>query len=721
MRTILTLFKRDLRKIFHSRPVWITLLAFCLIPAIYAIPNIKVSWDPYSKANTSRLPIAVVNDDEGSTVNGKQLNVGDQIVGQLRQNHSINWIITNDWQGNNGLDEGKYYSLIEIPNDFSSKLATLVSTNPEKPNIVYKSNEKLNPAATKISGQAVDALTEQVRDSFIKIGTKAALKEMNSAGEKINTHKPEILKIRSSLLDAVNTVKKTKGYLSRANKDSGNAQKYLQTVQKDIPKISSQITNLQQVVSHGRALTQSTKETLRSSRNDLSSGLNALQSDNNQMRSLISSLGSNGSSSGRSLLGSEINQLETLNANTLDHINNALRVADVLNNILPNNQTVSLIKGLSNAKKEIHQQQRNLAALKSANQSGSSKKSINSLINRLNKTANAFGNSLDDIGSTFNNTVNQGIDSLSDTLDTQLNGNDQVLESLRSLIPQLNALTAGGKAISKLSVSQVNRIKTRLNGIEDKLNDLNDKTKFINEDNLNKLINVLGENPKVSNLLASPITLRQKPLYNMQLFGYGVTPFYTTLSMWVGVLLLTTIVSWRYIIPKDERVPKSNMVQKYIGKLLLYLTLSMTQTTFTMLGEMLIIGLRPRSLLAMLATAYLATIVFTIIMFTFVYMFGNVGKVFSVLMMIAQLFGTGGVYPLELIPNHLAALAPFLPFTYTIQAFREAIAGPIPSVYWQAMLSLAAFGALFLLIAPLRRVFAKPLSKMEKGFHKSQL
>lgn len=173
--------------------------------------------------------------------------------------------------------------------------------------------------------------------------------------------------------------------------------------------------------------------------------------------------------------------------------------------------------------------------------------------------------------------------------------------------------------------------------------------------------------------------------------------------------------------PKDERVPKSNMVQKYIGKLLLYLTLSMTQTTFTMLGEMLIIGLRPRSLLAMLATAYLATIVFTIIMFTFVYMFGNVGKVFSVLMMIAQLFGTGGVYPLELIPNHLAALAPFLPFTYTIQAFREAIAGPIPSVYWQAMLSLAAFGALFLLIAPLRRVFAKPLSKMEKGFHKSQL
>lgn len=720
MRTIFTLLKRDLQRIFHSRPVWITLLAFCLIPAIYAVPNILVSWDPYSKANTSRLPIAVVNDDEGSTVNGKQLNVGKQIVSQLKQNHQINWIMTNDWQGNNGLDEGKYYSIIEIPNDFSSKLATLVSKNPEKPNIIYKSNEKLNPAATKITGQAVDTLTEQVRDSFIKISSKAALKEMNAAGEKINTHKPEILQIRSSLMAAINTVKKTKGYLNRANKDSEDVQKYLQTVQGDIPKVSSQITDLQNVVNNGRDLTKATKESLNSAQNDLNSGINDLQSDNNRMRSLVDDMNSGGHSSSKSLLNSEINQLESLNSSTIYHLNNALRVADVVNNILPSNQTVSLIKGLSNAKKHIHQQQRTLASLKTANSDGS-QKSIDRLIKQLGTTADAFGDSIDNADSIFNNTVNQSIDSLSDTMDTQLSGDDDVLESLRTMLPQLNALTAAGKAISKISVSQVDRIKHRLDGIEGKLNDLNDQTRFVNEENLNKLINILGENPKVSNLLASPITLKQKQLYNMGLFGYGMTPFYTVLSMWVGVLLLTTIVSWKYFIPENERFPKANRIQKYVGKLLLYLTLSFTQTTFIMLGELLIIGLRPRSLLAMLATAYLATTVFTIIMFTLVYMFGNIGKVFSVLLMIAQLFGTGGVYPLELIPSRLANLAPFLPFTYVIQAFREAIAGPIPSVYWYAMLMLAAFGIGFLLIAPLRRVFVKPLSKMEKGFHKSQL
>lgn len=262
MRTIFTLFKRDLKRIFRSRPVWITLLAFCLLPSIYAIPNIKASWDPYSKANTSRLPIAVVNGDEGSTVNGKSVDIGKQIVTQLKRSKDIHWVITNSWQGNNGLDQGKYYALIEIPNDFSSKLGTLVTTNPQKPNIVYKSNEKLNPAATKITGQAKDSLTEQVRDNFIKISSKAALKEMNSVGEKLDTHKPQILQIRTSLMDAINTIKKTQGYLGNVNHDSKDMQQYLSTVKNDIPKISQQISALQKVVNHGKSLTNATKDSL---------------------------------------------------------------------------------------------------------------------------------------------------------------------------------------------------------------------------------------------------------------------------------------------------------------------------------------------------------------------------------------------------------------------------------------------------------------------------
>lgn len=720
MRTIFTLIARDFKRIFHSRPVWITLLAFCLIPAIYAIPNIKASWDPYSKANTSRLPIAVVNGDEGSTVNGRSIDVGKQIVGQLKKSQDIHWVITNSWQGNNGLDQGKYYALIEIPNDFSSKLGTLVTTNPQKPNIVYKSNEKLNPAATKITGQAKDTLTEQVRDNFIKISSKAALKEMNAAGEKLDTHKPQILQIRSSLLNAIKTIKKTQGYLGRVNGDSKDMQQYLKTVKTDLPKISAQITDLQRVVNHGKALTRSTKTTLDNARSDLANGLTQLQSDGERLQSLATNLGT-GDTSTNGLLKTEINQMQSLGNTTIDHINNALRVIDVVNNILPSNQTTSLIHSLSNAKKNIRQQQRSLSSLKSAANSGASKKSLNHLVAQLSKTGDQLAHNIDDANSTFNDTLSQNLDDLGNTLDTGMTGDDQVLESLRSLVPQLNALATAGNSISKLSISRVNQIHSRLAEIQDKLTNLNDQTKFINEQNLNRLINLLGENPKAASLLSSPITLKQADLYNMGKFGYGVTPFYTTLSIWIGILLLTTIVSWKYRTPKNERFPKTNLIEKYVGKLLLYLSISLTQTSFTMIGELLILGIRPVSVLAMLATAYTTTIVFTIIMFTSVYMFGNVGKVISVLLMIVQLFGTGGIYPLETIPPYLAALAPYLPFTYAIQGFREAIAGPIPAVFWHSLGILALFAVGFLVIAPLRRVFQKPISELEEGFHSSKL
>ncbi|GHP14123.1 phage infection protein [Lentilactobacillus fungorum] len=721
MRTIFTLFKRDLRSIFHSRPVWITLLAFCLIPAIYAIPNIKASWDPYSKANTSRLPIAVVNGDQGSRINGRSIDVGKQIVTQLKQSKDIHWVITNSWQGNNGLDQGKYYALIEIPNDFSSKLSTLTTTNPQKPNIIYKSNEKLNPAATKITGQAKDSLTEQVRDNFIKISSKAALKEMNTAGETLNTHKPQILQIRTSLLDAIKTIKKTQGYLGQINNDSKDMQQYLSTVKNDIPKISNQITDLQKVVSHGKSLTSATKTTLAATKNDLADGLADLQTDNQQLSALASDLRASSANPSSSLIKTEIAQSQTVTNTILDHLNNALRLADIINNIFPSNRTTSLVRSISQAKKTVHQQQRNLTNLKSKAAAGSSKQTLSQLAAKIARTSAQLSRNIDAANTSFNDSVNQDLDNLNNTLTTGMTGDDQVLQSLRSLIPQLNALADAGTSISKLSISRVKQIHSRLTDIQAKLNDLNDQTKFINEKNLDHLINLLAENPQAANLLSSPITLKQADLYNMSKFGYGVTPFYTTLSIWIGILLLTTIISWKYRSKKNERFPRANLIEKYVGKLLLYLSISLTQTTFTMLGELFILGIRPVSVLAMLATAYTATIVFTIMMYTLVYMFGNVGKVISVLLMIIQLFGTGGIYPLETIPPYLAALAPYLPFTYAIQGFREAIAGPIPSVFWHSLLVLSGFAIAFLLIAPLRRVFQKPIAELENGFHQSKL
>ncbi len=722
MHKLLRLIRRDFRNIFHSRSILITLIAFCMVPAFYALLNIRASWDPYAQSNTRRLPIAVVNSDEGSTINGKTLNVGNQVVKELKQNHQIHWVIINDWQANNGLDQGKYYALIEIPNDFSSRLSSLTTNEPQRPNIIYKSNEKLNPAATKISSQAKDNLTQQIRSSFTKIAGKEALKQMNRVGLKLDTKKSKILQIRTSLLDAVKTINKTKAYLKRTNRDSKDVQNYLTDVRQNIPKVTSQIKNLRAIIQHGRALNLDTRQTIDSAKRDLSSGLDDLHSQNSRFQSSLDALTSNLNNTGNISSGQvNVSQLKTINQTLLSQINSNLRVLDVINNFLPNNRTTTLIKTLAASKDKIHHQQQLINRLgKILNQQSHATQQTKSIAKQLTKLNDQLTDRIESASSSFNNTTTAALDRLSDTIDTQLNGNDTVIQSLNALVPELKALNTAGSTVSKLSINRVNRISQRLNQIQSTLNALNQQASFLNKKNLNQLIEILSKKPETANFLSSPISLKTEELYNLGLFGYGVTPFYSVLSIWIGILLLAVILRWRYRLSPGSRL-QPNEFQHYFGKFTLFLSGSLLQTTITLFGQIVFLGIRPASLFAMMLMAYATTLFFTFILFTFVFLFGNVGKVIDVLLMIIQIFGTGGLYPLETISHQLAILAPFLPFTYAIQGYREAIAGPDWSILGMDLLFLVGFAAAVLLFTPLKLLLEKPIKLLESGMKKSGL
>lgn len=723
MRTIITLLTRDFKNIFHSRPVLITLIAFCVIPAIYALLNIKASWNPYSPANTSRLPIAVINNDEGSTVNGKSLNVGDQVIDELKQNHEINWVITNDWQGNNGLDQGKYYALIEIPNDFSSRLATLASANPQKPNVIYKSNEKLNPAATIISGQARDTLTQQIRTNFTKVTGREVLQEMNLVGKKLDTKKPQILQIRSSLLNAISTINRTKAYLNRLNQHSADVRAYLKDINQNLPKVSSQINHLQSIINHGKSLNMATSRTIDAARSSLSTGLETLHSQNDRLQSMLTNLSALiDTNHNPSLLKTEIIQVASLNDAVINQINKQLRVLDVLNNLLPTSGTTTLIKSLAHLKAGFNRQSQPISKLKRlTNHQAVGNQQMKQLISQLSRTDNRLANRIETATTTFNATTSQSLDDLDNLNRNSLNNDSSVVQTLQNLIPKLQALQSAGTAASNLSSGRISKVNHRLDNVRKTLRDLDQKADFINNQNLTQLTAILEKNPSLSNLLSSPISLKNTELYNLGKFGYAAMPFYAVLSVWVGILLLTAIVTWRYRLPVDQRLPKPNLIQQYVGKLGLFLTFSMAQTTFTLLGELLILGIRPSSLIALLAIAYTTTLVFSVMLFTLVFLFGNAGKVFGVLLLIVQIFGTGGIYPLETIPRDLSALAPLLPFTYAIRGFREAIAGPDWGTFSRLLLTLALFGCLFLLITPLKRFFIRPVKLLEEGMKRSKL
>ena len=338
--------------------------------------------------------------------------------------------------------------------------------------------------------------------------------------------------------------------------------------------------------------------------------------------------------------------------------------------------------------------------------SGGSKENINSIIDQISIVGNELSSDAVNVSNSFYSSTSQALDDVNNNIDMGLENYNDILEYTRKVVPQLNSLVNTGNSVSEISISHVNKVNKRLGDIQNKLNQLNSNMNMINEKNLDRIIDIMEKNPEISSLLSSPVELKNVQLYNLGLFGYGVTPFFTTLSIWVGVLLLSVILT--YECREFEDGTKVSMIQAYVGKLFLFIAISLIQTSITLLGEFLLLGIRPVNIPAMIG-------------FTCVFMFGNAGKGLAAVIMILQIFGTGGVYPLEIVSKRLASLAPFLPFTYAINGFREAIAGPNWAHFLKILVILAVFAGIFLLIAPFKKVFEKQIQQMEDDFKKSQL
>lgn len=168
MRNIWTIFTRDIRKIRTNVIALIVVLGVTVVPCLYAWYNIAASWDPYG--NTGNLKVAVASVDEGYIGNliPLQLNLGDQVLSALRENTQLNWVFTTKSKAMKGVKSGEYYAAIVIPEDFSTNLMSVFSSDIKKPEITYYSNAKENAIAPKVTDKGATAVQTQVNKVFIE-------------------------------------------------------------------------------------------------------------------------------------------------------------------------------------------------------------------------------------------------------------------------------------------------------------------------------------------------------------------------------------------------------------------------------------------------------------------------------------------------------------------------------------------------------------------------
>lgn len=716
---VFLVFAHDVKRIFRNRAACVVLFGLCLLPCLYAWVNIYACWDPYT--NTGNLPLAIVNNDLGAVFNGEIINVGNRVMEILEENESINWDFVDDFQGNYGLYQGKYYAMIEIPQNFTTGLISMTTTTPQKPELTYKLNEKLNAIASKIANAAQTKLVRSIESNFVKTVSEEALKELKLETDKYNINDVQIDEIKATFVQANEDIAKLQRHISDSNSKAGEFQKYLSQTPATFSKLSQQMEALQNITAANKALANSTKQMVQSIAADLNYDITQLQTLDALNQQLLAQLENiNDNTLGEDVIGTMEKSKDILRS--VDVILEADR--DNLNSLNKNYNLSGLTLLVASldyvddlVNDEIKALDKQIPILKADH----SQDSVEAALDDLSKISSEMTTKVQALSNAYYAQGSPLLNNLVSNLNIQMQGIGDILALNQNIVPQLNALTVFGGASSRLSVQQATHLSSMLDEMQIKINELLDKMNELqNNENVQNLLDMFENHPEeISDFISSPIEVEKINVFENTTFGEGLTPFYTVLAIWVGVLLSCALLS----VESEDRIDgrKLNLKQRHFGKMLLFLSLSLIQSTLISLGNVFLLGVRPSNWGLMMGTGMLCSVTFVVIIFTLVSLFGNVGKGMAAVIMVFQIAGSGGIYPVQTNPAIFGELHFLWPFTYAIDCFREAIAGPIwPNVSYNIR-AMLFFIVAFLLLSSLKKPLHRLNMTMEHKFKEAKI
>ena len=253
------MYKKDWKRVVKSPMAILMAIALIILPCFYAWFNIKALWDPYS--NTGSLPVAVYSADKtehlqtlGKTIN---LNIGDEVVANLKKNHDIGWKFVDDKEALvDGVKSGKYYAGIYIPRNFSSNLTTFLNGKIKKPDIEYYVNQKINAIAPKITDKGAGSIQETITDEFISTVSKTLVSAANKAGIDLDSHMMDITKVKNLLLytndhmdeiqSLLDDVVALNGKMPMINNKVDQASQFIQATTPKLNDLTNKVTTLNQ-------------------------------------------------------------------------------------------------------------------------------------------------------------------------------------------------------------------------------------------------------------------------------------------------------------------------------------------------------------------------------------------------------------------------------------------------------------------------------------------
>ena len=716
MKNIWKIFTGDLKKLVKQPFALVIIIGLCVIPSLYAWFNIFANWDPY--ANTGGIPVAVVSLDKDYTrKDGSVVNMGESVLESLHSNTSVKWVfLDTEEEAREGVEAGKYYAAIVITDKFTYSMYNVFSDDFENPSLIYYQNQKSNAIATKITDTVAGTLQNTINETFIKVAATTIFEEGNSVSDQMqgDSYVEEFcadleelndnLKEYSTMIDTFRAGNdRLEAAITHVNYEIPVMQKKLDATTASLNQSSQNLSSTRDTLSNFSTNVDTSMSTIQTSLEDMKKILDQskLADDTAQMTKDLNKVARD-----TNTLNGQVNNL--LAALIEQRVQGSVSGGDASTGSGSGNTaaTDAAIEALKAMQKELDMMNTVIGSVLESTDEQAAEKAkvnVNNAMNNLKNVIDSCENSVSNMQGIYKNNLVPQMQKVLTNMSDSLNQVTNLVNTLSSTVQNIGVVMEGvGDAVDGTSES-LGQIQGVVDGISQKLTDLTEQLEGASEEEMmDILVRFLGGDPdSLGAYFASPVTMETIAMYPVATYGSAMTPFYSTLAIWVGSTILVALVKVKAS-PKNLKNVQS--YQLYFGRYLLFLLLAQIQAAIIVAGDLWLLNVNiVEPGLFFLAASFTAT-AFSLLIYSLTLAFGDVGKAVCVIVMVLQIAGSSGTFPIELLPDIYQKIYIFFPFPYAITAMREALAGMYGTAYMAALAKLILFMLEGLLIGLVIRI-----------------
>lgn len=636
---ILAVIKSDIKRLSKSVVAVVCVFGLALVPCLYSWFNIMSNWDPYTEDSTKNLKIAVASEDLGTTFLGLDFNVGEIIIERLEANDQINWQFPESSQAlMDGLNSGEYYAGLIIPADFSDKLLGFTDGNVEKASITFYDNQKLNAVASRVTDRAKGIVEDEINGIFLA----TIVDELSTFTSLFSGMGVDATASLDELSEQLGNIEADlNAYISIMNSMSSVTQSAATVTS----MTNAMLPDVLKLLAESRDTVSDMQDRLATTKEDVIYAADAIRNTSEEIRNAIERLDEATNGNPGEAAGGYVDW---------DAIYGEGGITDYEGEILDD-----LYYDVNN---QLHD-----SAIR---------------FDEILQQTNIDGNLIASI-STLQDSL-RNLDSLLAAIESDVDGQSMTLAQFTKALNACTQSINGTKDVMSYMLKMVNNLQSSINDLR-------------SSESFNEVLDLMSNDVAgLVDYLSSPANLEVVRVYPLEHFGSGMAPYYTVLAIYASALLSVTLLHTH--IKRRDEFPDLSHTQAFFGRYFIFFIIGQFTALITVLGNLFYIGIQCYDPFQFWLITAVASMLFTLINYGLVFAFGNIGEALSIIFLVIQVAGSGGTYPMEMLPRAFQTLYKFMPFNYAMNAMRENIAGSYDHTYLKCILVLLLMCVVFALI-----------------------